>query len=175
MGACKSVQCGAPKPIYKTIINEIFRVALAHKNQSENTNPPNIDIGKIQNHVQANIKGLIDHLESNNSKLIDCGNYLNKIVRNTSNPEVFITCLFVFDSLITESRKFKYDSNLLKRLKMQRNVPQIDESDQYIFINDDKLPEDSMEIAENIVIFEDNLLEILVYMLDEAHNNYSND
>ena len=179
MGACRSVQCGAPKPVYKTIINEIFKVALANnQNQSEIVSHPEIDTVKLENHVQANIKGLIDHLESNNNKLIDCGNYLNKIVKNTLNPEVFITCLFVFNSLIIESKKFKYDSNLLKRLKMQRNFSQIDESDQdNLNINNEKLPDDSIESAlhltENIVLFEDNLLEILIYMLDEVHNNYS--
>jgi hypothetical protein len=170
MGTCKSVQCGGPKPIFKTIINEIFKPTLT-ENPGNKTNI-DADVNKLNSHVKANIKGLIDHLESNNNKLIDVGYYLSKHVTHSNNPETYLVGLFVLNELITESKKFRYDASLASKMRMARVDSNIDEPDDAERNDDAMTPDYNRHLTQNIMQFEDSSLDILVFLLDKSYNPY---
>lgn len=195
---CRNAPCTQPRPVYKTVLQQIFQIAVekpktepgSTKNSTidnmettaSKTSPDQIDVPKLQAHVKSHIKGLIDYLEGSHNKLIDTGNYLHKVVTGSFNPDIHMLGLLVIIELLDASSKFTHDKNFLAKLhqrsgndgeegakgenKAQKKASKDLENSSFL--------EYGQSLRGNVLQFEDNVVEILSFLLDGKKNPFSN-
>jgi hypothetical protein len=174
---CKKTVCSQPRPMYKTVISNIFNIAL-EKNKldaelaAEENNPIAIaereqkEIARLRAHVKVHIKGLIDYLETNHSKLAECGFHLNQRMTASFNPEIHALVLLICEELMKESKRFSYDKNFYTQLIQSKTSASKDNKDfndpNTSFVNEYT----SNSLTENLLQFEGSVVEILTFILD---------
>jgi len=195
---CKSTPCTTnPKPVYKTILSQIFQIALeksvsdASTNKSFNADTSettiklpsdNVDVPRLEAHVKSHIKGLIDYLEGSHKKLIDTGAYLNKVITGSFNPNIHMLGLLTIIELLSASSKFSHNADFLTKLRQRgkNDTEEIGKDSSASKINQDQnkgfdssLYEDNIyqDFKDNIVQFENHVIEIVIYLLDSKIDN----
>lgn len=141
----------------------------------------NIDVPKIQAHVRVHVKNLIEHLESDQSKLVDTGKYLEKVITNTPNPETHLIGIFVLHELINEFQKFSNEKINLQYLqktktKHQEEFSKINKDVGLMMIereDTDYSNGSKRAFSEAILQFEASFKEIILYLLDADSNPFS--
>jgi len=197
---CRSTVCSEPKPVYKTVLSNIFQVTLNQKgpediavnqsspgispsqaNQQHSSYGQKIDEEKLQAHVKLHIKSLIDYLETNHNKLTECGNHIYNRICGSFHQEVHIVGLMVIIELLNESKKFTYDKNFVNKLMMMKSgtLTKNDRADSEIdhFKTDrDNEPNSFAEynnnLTDNILEFESSVIEIIIEMLEKRKSHF---
>ncbi len=181
---CKKSVCSQPRPVYKTIISNIFNVALdksklESERDSVENNPLLIfdkdekEIARLRAHVKVHIKSLIDYLETNHNKLAECGFHLSQRMTASFNPEIHALILIISEELLNESRRFSYDKNLLNQL-IQSKTSVSKENKEFNDANASFTSDyNSTNFTENLIQFEGYIVDILTYTFDWKKPNTS--
>lgn len=192
---CRNAPCTQPRPVYKTVLQQIFQIAVEkpksepgstksstidnNETATSKSSPEQIDLPKLQAHVKSHIKGLIDYLEGSHNKLIDTGNYLYKVVTNSFNPDIHMLGLLVIIELLDASSKFTHDKAFLAKLH-QRSGNEAEEGAKGELqkkaskdLENSSFMELGQTLRGNVLQFEDNVVEILSFLLDGRKNPFS--
>jgi hypothetical protein len=132
---CGSKGCVQPRPVYKTILNNLFKLNTEKKPEDNPTTSPvnkNEDTTKenaknikseaivIEAHVKSQIKSLVDYLETNHNKVAECGEHIFSRMKSSVQIENHLIGLMIFIELLNESKKFTHDKTFLSRLALQK-------------------------------------------------------
>jgi len=196
---CKSAPCGNPKPVYKTVLSQIFQIAYEKPRPDNATNksvnldssdpnnkssPENVDVPKLEAHVKSHVKALIDYLEGSHNKVIDTGAYLHKVITGSFNPEVHMLGILTIIELLGVSSKFSHDQSFLEKLrrrsqfednKTEENAKDggnHQKSKGNNALDNSSFAEYAQNLRSNIVQFEDYYVEIVIFLLDEKRNPF---
>jgi hypothetical protein len=194
---CKSTPCGNPKPVYKTVLSQIFQIAyekprletsasksmnLDSSDPNNKSLPENVDVPKLEAHVKSHVKALIDYLEGSHNKVIDTGAYLHKVITGSFNPEVHMLGILTINELLNASSKFSHDKSFLEKLrrrsqfednKTEENVKdggQTSKANKEL--DNSSFADYAQNLRSNIVQFEDYYIEIVIFLLDDKRNPF---
>lgn len=146
-------------------------------NQPDNA----IDVPKLQANVRTQMKTLVDHLESDQSKLAETGKYLEKIITTTINPETHLTGIFVLTELMdalqgiskeksevmspSKTKKVKTNFNLARENRRMADSMEREQTESPIM--------NQQVLTEAFLQFETSFKEIILFLLDEDANPFS--
>lgn len=209
MGNCTSVRCRQQsKQVYRVTLDEIFSrhygvrylltstictfvfslvyplttPPLAQFKTMDLNQPDNaIDVPKLQANVRTQMKTLVDHLESDQSKLAETGKYLEKIITTTINPETHLTGIFVLTELMdalqgiskeksevmspSKTKKVKTNFNLARENRRMADSMEREQTESPIM--------NQQVLTEAFLQFETSFKEIILFLLDEDANPFS--
>ena len=196
---CKSAPCGNPKPVYKTVLSQIFQIAyekprpdatttksmnLDSSDPNNKSSPENVDVPKLEAHVKSHVKALIDYLEGSHNKVIDTGAYLHKVITGSFNPEVHMLGILTIIELLSASSKFSHDKSFLEKLrrrsqfednKTEENAKDGGNNQQSKgnnALDNSSFADYAQNLRSNIVQFEDYYIEIVIFLLDDKRNPF---
>jgi hypothetical protein len=200
---CRSTACSQPRPVYKTILSNIFQITLSQKGSEDTTanqsspgisssndsqinssSNQKIDEEKLQSHVKSHTKGLIDYLETNHNKLAECGTQISNRICGSLHHETQIVGLMVIIELLNESKKFTYDKNFISKLMMQKSTNTFTKNeranndlDSYKNEKDSEansFSEYNNNLTDNILEFEATVIDIMIEMLEKKKSHFGN-
>mmetsp|Transcript_8390 Transcript_8390/g.7463 ORF Transcript_8390/g.7463 Transcript_8390/m.7463 type:complete len:153 (-) Transcript_8390:1174-1632(-) len=146
---CKAKPCSQPKPIHENIITKIFKITIEKSTEQTPKDQNGIDMDRLINHVKDNSKALIEYLETNHKKLVECGYNLKMRCSSSLSPEVHAISLLVIIELTHESKKFTNDKEFKERLQSENKAIQPSRNDSTSFV-----AEGNGSLKDNLIEFE---------------------
>lgn len=175
---CGNKPCAQPRPVYKTILNNLFKLTPEKKSEDNATSSQSNKIDEsskerakniksevvnLEAHVKSQIKGLVDYLETNHNKVAECGDQIYKRMDSSVHIEVHLVGLMIFTELLTESKKFTHDKTFLSRLVLQKKDTLTKQD-----MNEKEKESDNNSfmdaITDGIIEFETNAIEAMSYI-----------
>ena len=127
------------------------------------------------------MKTLLDHLESDQSKLAETGRYLEKVITTTINPETHLTGIFVLKELMNEFQNISKEkigiisSNKTKlRTSLDLNREHsVNLGSRIERAQSESLIMNQQGFTEALLQFENSFKEIILFLLNEDANPFS--
>lgn len=162
----KICTCSNKQPVFKTIINESFSILVLRNNAKNTFHDPKIKrVQMLQSHVKNHTKVLIDHIESNRDKLIESLLYIKKTILSNNNVEYHLVGIFILMEIVSNLNKFK--------IKTLKNDNENDDGTlrmrDYSMSLDHFDGEPMARMDENLVLFEREMFDLLLYFFDSKY------